>query len=155
MGGKLFFWLVICFPSSIALLATTFYQVLILSDLEADYINPFDAASRINYFILPEYIGQGALCVLCLFTGHWFMFLLSLPVTCHHIMRYVKREHLIDVTEVFRGLNAERKFRLAKLVMYLILLIVVIFRILAAGSSIFYHNSKFEELDIRLNTLGY
>ncbi|MED6221385.1 hypothetical protein PIB30_054089 [Stylosanthes scabra] len=133
MGWKLFFWLVICFPTSIALLATTFYQVLILSDLESDYINPFDASSRINYFVLPEYIVQGALCVLCLFTGHWLMFFLTLPVTCYHIMRYVKREHLIDVTEVFRGLNAERKFRLAKLVMYLILLIVVIFRLTLIG----------------------
>lgn len=153
MGWNLFFWLVICFPANIALLASTFYQVfslllstsfftpfllslcqcqcdptlkkrsiqvltsffqvifisfnkskfiffffffppfffgcnkvLVLSDLEADYINPFDASSRINYFVLPEFIVQGALCALCLFTGHWFMFLLTLPVTCYHIM---------------------------------------------------------------------
>jgi len=60
-------------------------KVLILSDLESDYINPFDASSRINYFVLPEFIGQGALCALCLFTGHWFMFLLTVPVTCYHV----------------------------------------------------------------------
>lgn len=59
-------------------------KVLILSDLESDYVNPFDASSRINYFVLPEFIGQGALCVLCLFTGHWFMFLLTVPVTVYH-----------------------------------------------------------------------
>lgn len=59
-------------------------KVLILSDLESDYVNPFDASSRINYFVLPEFIGQGALCALCLFTGHWFMFLLTVPVTCYH-----------------------------------------------------------------------
>uniref|UniRef100_I1L9V4 Uncharacterized protein n=1 Tax=Glycine max TaxID=3847 RepID=I1L9V4_SOYBN len=85
MGWNLLFWLAICFPSNIALLASTFYQVLILSDLESDYINPFDAASRINYFVLPEFVGQGALCALCLFTGHWFMFLLTVPVTCYHL----------------------------------------------------------------------
>ncbi|KAG4402338.1 hypothetical protein GLYMA_02G175400v4 [Glycine max] len=129
MGWNLLFWLVICFPANIALLASTFYQVLILSDLESDYINPFDAASRINYFVLPEYVGQGALCALCLFTGHWFMFLLTVPVTCYHLRLYVKREHLIDVTEVFRVLNAEKKYRIAKLALYLTVLIVTIFRL--------------------------
>ncbi|KAG4982589.1 hypothetical protein JHK82_027440 [Glycine max] len=158
MGWNLLFWLAICFPSNIALLASTFYQVLILSDLESDYINPFDAASRINYFVLPEFVGQGALCALCLFTGHWFMFLLTVPVTCYHLRLYVKREHLIDVTEVFRVLNAEKKYRIAKLALYLTVLIVTIFRpsirILAAGRVILY-SSKFEELDIRLNPIGF
>lgn len=56
-----------------------------------------------------------------------------LYVICHefsdlNMLRYVKREHLIDVTEVFRVLSAEKKFRIAKLVLYLIVLIVVIFR---------------------------
>ncbi|KAL9319240.1 hypothetical protein ACSQ67_015757 [Phaseolus vulgaris] len=147
MGWNLIFWLLICFPANIALLASTFYQVLILSDLESDYINPFDASSRINYFVLPEFIGQGALCALCLFTGHWFMFLLTVPVTCYHVrlcdvfaadtvsvcaynnVMYVKREHLIDVTEVFRVANAEKKFRIAKLALYLTVLIVTIFRL--------------------------
>lgn len=123
----------ICFPTNIALLASNFYQVLILSDLESDYINPFEASSRINYFILPEFIGQGVLCALCLLTGHWLMFLLNVPVTCYHAMLYVKREHLIDVTEVFRVLSAEKKFRIAKLVLYLIVLIVVIFRLTLIG----------------------
>ncbi|KOM34134.1 hypothetical protein LR48_Vigan02g028400 [Vigna angularis] len=128
MGWNLIFWLLICFPANIALLASTFYQVLILSDLESDYVNPFDASSRINYFVLPEFIGQGALCALCLFTGHWFMFLLTVPVTCYHARLYVKREHLIDVTEVFRVVNAEKKFRIVKLALYLTVLIVTIFR---------------------------
>ncbi|KAL2326965.1 hypothetical protein Fmac_020392 [Flemingia macrophylla] len=133
MGWNLLFWLAICFPVNIALLASTFYQVLILSDLESDYINPFDASSRINYLVLPEFIAQGALCALCLFTGHWFMFLLTVPVTCYHLMLYVKREHLIDVTEVFRVINAEKKLRIAKLALYLIVLIVTIFRLTLIG----------------------
>ncbi|KAK7392836.1 hypothetical protein VNO78_21285 [Psophocarpus tetragonolobus] len=133
MGWNLIFWLLICFPTNITLLASTFYQVLILSDLESDYINPFDASSRINYFVLPEFIAQGALCLLCLFTGHWFMFLLTVPVAGYHLKLYVKREHLIDVTEVFREINAEKKFRIAKLVLYLTVLIVTIFRLTLIG----------------------
>ncbi|KAH1069957.1 hypothetical protein GLYMA_03G141500v4 [Glycine max] len=91
MGLDLFFWLVLCLPLNFTLLASTFYQVLILSDLEADFINPYDASSRINYFIVPEFIGQGLL--------------------------YMKQTHLIDVTEVFRLLSAEKKFRIAKILL--------------------------------------
>ncbi|KAI4348738.1 hypothetical protein L6164_009424 [Bauhinia variegata] len=133
MGWNLFLWLMICFPTNIALLASTFYQVLILTDLEADYVNPYEAASRINYYVVPEFIAQGLLCALFLFTGHWFMFLLTVPVTCYHVRLYVKRQHLLDVTEVFRVLRDEKNFRIAKLALYLVLLIVTIFRLTLYG----------------------
>ncbi|KOM38816.1 hypothetical protein LR48_Vigan03g219800 [Vigna angularis] len=105
-----------------------FVEVLMLTDLEADFINPYDASSRINYFIVPEFIGQGLLCAFCLLTGHWIMFLLTVPVTCYHVMLYMKQQHLIDVTEVFRALNSEKKFRLAKLAYYLTIIIITVFR---------------------------
>lgn len=100
-----------------------------LSDLEADYINPYDASSKINYFVVPEFIAQGLLCALFLFTGHWVMFLLMLPLACYHGMLYVKQQHLLDVTEVFRVLNAEKKFRIVKLTFYLTLVMITIFRL--------------------------
>lgn len=40
----------------------------------------------------------------------------------------MKQQHLIDVTEVFRFLDAEKKYRLIKLVFYLILFVVVLIR---------------------------
>lgn len=43
-------------------------------------------------------------------------------------LRFLKREHLIDVTEVFRALKREKYFRLAKLIFYLLLFLIVIFR---------------------------
>ncbi|CAI8614044.1 unnamed protein product [Vicia faba] len=42
---------------------------------------------------------------------------------------YVKRQHLLDVTEVFRVLNAEKKFRITKLAFYLTMVIITIFRL--------------------------
>ncbi|KAL2320820.1 hypothetical protein Fmac_029789 [Flemingia macrophylla] len=142
MGLELIFWLVICFPFNVAFLASAFYQVLVLSDLEADFVNPYDASSRINYFIVPEFIGQGLLCALCLFTGHWIMFLLTVPVTCYHAMLYMRRQHLIDVTEVFRVLNAEKKFRIAKLAYYLTIIIITVFRLVLMG--VYYLDSEDE-----------
>jgi len=47
-----------------------------LADLEFDYINPYDSASRINKMVLPEYITVGVLCGFYLVTGHWVMALL-------------------------------------------------------------------------------
>lgn len=42
--------------------------------------------------------------------------------------RFMKREHLIDVTEVFRNLNSQKKFRLIKLGIYLIFFSILMFR---------------------------
>ncbi|CAI8614043.1 unnamed protein product [Vicia faba] len=99
MPFDLFFWLLICFPLNVALLASAFYQVLMLSDLEADYINPYDASSRINYYVVPEFIAQGLFCALFLFTGHWFMFLLMLPLASYHgTFQLVSEQHDLRVT---------------------------------------------------------
>ncbi|KAG6595652.1 Protein cornichon-like 1, partial [Cucurbita argyrosperma subsp. sororia] len=76
-----------------------------------------------------EFLVQGLFCSLFLFTGHWFMFLITVPVSCYHINLFLKREHLIDVTEVFKTLKREKYFRFAKLIFYLLLFLVVIFRL--------------------------
>ncbi|XP_030519776.1 protein cornichon homolog 1 isoform X1 [Rhodamnia argentea] len=139
---------------NIALFASTFYQILLLSDLEADYINMYEAASRINGLILPDFILQGVLSVLLLMTGHWFMFLVSVPVTCYHVMLYIKQRHLIDVTEVFRVLAAEKKYRMVKLGLLSVLFLMVIFRFIRAGHLLF-RGPQFGDLDIRSSFLEF
>ncbi|KAF5954422.1 hypothetical protein HYC85_007278 [Camellia sinensis] len=88
--GSLFAWLLFFFIL-IALLAIVVYQLRVfvqlmcLADLEFDYINPYDSASRINKMVLPEYFTQGVLCLLYLITGHWFMSLLSAPYLYYNV----------------------------------------------------------------------
>lgn len=60
-------------------------QLMCLADLEFDYINPYDSASRINYVVLPEFVLQGVLSLLFLLSGHWFMFLFSTPVLYYNV----------------------------------------------------------------------
>ena len=60
-----------------------------LSDLELDYINPFDSASSINKFVLVEFIIQGSLCAVYLLTGHWLMALINAPMVYYHANLYV------------------------------------------------------------------
>ncbi|CAN6926357.1 unnamed protein product [Brassica oleracea] len=114
---------------NLALVASAFYQVICLTDLEADHMNPFETSTCINRLVLPEFILQGSLCLLFLLTWHWFFFLVSLPVTCYHAMLYNKRRHLVDVTEVFRGIDFEKKLRFTKLGFYISLFILVVFRL--------------------------
>lgn len=44
------------------------------------------------------------------------------------MFRYIKRKHLIDVTEVFRFLDVEKKYRIIKLAFYLFIFIIVVVR---------------------------
>ncbi|OVA07868.1 Cornichon [Macleaya cordata] len=128
MSWELILWL-LSFAFTIALIAANLYQIICLSDLEFDYINPYDSSSRINGIVVKEFLVQGALCVLYLLTWHWFMFLISAPVTYYHLKLYMERKHLVDVTEIFSLLNGEKKYRYVKLGFYLFLFCVVIFRL--------------------------
>ncbi|KAJ8766125.1 hypothetical protein K2173_021642 [Erythroxylum novogranatense] len=101
--------------------------LMCLADLEFDYINPYDSSSRINNVIIPEYITQGALCLFFLVTGHWCMSLLCVPYLYYNFRLYTRRQHLIDVTEIFNQLHWEKKLRLFKLFYLIILLFLAIF----------------------------
>ncbi|KAK9059251.1 hypothetical protein SSX86_021870 [Deinandra increscens subsp. villosa] len=111
----------------IAILVIVVYQLICFADLEFDYINPYDSASRINTVILPEYITQGLLCVLYLITGHWMMLILAAPYLYYNITLYARRQHLVDVTEIFNQLNEEKTQRFFKLGHLVFLLFITLF----------------------------
>ncbi|KAJ6331980.1 hypothetical protein OIU76_010371 [Salix suchowensis] len=58
---------------------------------------------------------------------------------------FIRRQHLIDVTEVFRNLNTDKKRRMIKLGVYMIFFAIFIFRI-GTGILVLFNS---EELDIR------
>ncbi|KAI9079868.1 hypothetical protein K1719_038114 [Acacia pycnantha] len=120
---QIFLWL-LTFFLLLALLCLLGYQLILLVDLEFDYINPYDSASRINWVVLPEFIVQGVLCFILLVTGNWVMFLLSLPYLYYNVKLYMTRQHLVDVTEIYNQLRWEKKKRFIK-VGYLIMLFLV------------------------------
>lgn len=124
--GNLYAWL-ISFFFLIALLVLIVYQLMCLADLEFDYINPYDSSVQINRVILPEYITQGVLCVFFLLTGHWFMSLLCIPYLYYNVNLYMRKQHLVDVTEIFNMLHKEKKQRLFKLFYLIFLLFLCIF----------------------------
>lgn len=46
--------------------------------------------------------------------------------------RYMNKKHLIDVTEVFRYVDVEKKYRFAKLAVYSFLFILIIIRLVVS-----------------------
>ncbi|XP_025810430.1 protein cornichon homolog 4 [Panicum hallii] len=129
LGGKaemVFVWLT-AFFLVVALIVLVIYQLMCLADLEFDYINPFDSSSRINKVIMPEFVLQALLSVLFLLSGHWAMFLLSVPMVYYNYTLYQRRQHLVDVTEIFNQLGREKKRRLFKIVSLIVLLFLSLF----------------------------
>ncbi|CAN6202676.1 unnamed protein product [Urochloa humidicola] len=121
-----FVWLT-AFFLVVALIVLVIYQLMCLADLEFDYINPFDSSSRINKVVMPEFVLQALLSVLFLLSGHWAMFLLSLPMVYYNYTLYQRRQHLVDVTEIFNQLGREKKRRLFKIVSLIVLLFLSLF----------------------------
>lgn len=105
------------------------FQLLSLLDLEGDILNSYEASSRINPMVVPEFILQGVFCVIFLLTSHWFMFLMALPITVYNAMLYWNGKHLIDVTEIFRNLNFEKKLRFIRAGSCIALLVVIVIRL--------------------------
>nr|KYP56434.1 ER-derived vesicles protein ERV14 [Cajanus cajan] len=124
--ADLFAWL-ISFFILIALIVLVIYQLMCLADLEFDYINPYDSASRINKVVLPEYITVGGLCLFYIVTGHWVMSLLCAPYLYYNVRLYRQRNHLVDVTEIFNQLPKEKKQRLFKLFYLVFILFLSLF----------------------------
>ncbi|CAL5218809.1 g535 [Coccomyxa viridis] len=106
------------------------YILITLSDLEADYLNPHDSSVIVNYWLVPEYLGQGVITLVLLLTGKWVAGLLSLGLTAYHIRAYMQKEHVVDVTEVFRQIPRQKMIRIVKLVIYLVSFVYFIFRTL-------------------------
>ncbi|KAJ4971569.1 hypothetical protein NE237_004668 [Protea cynaroides] len=153
MTWELLLWL-ISFFVSIALLAVVIYQLICLSDLEIDCINPYDSSSRINAVVIPEFIAQGTLCAFYLMTWHWFMFLITAPVLYYHIKLYMKRQHFIDVTEIFRLLDGEKKHRMVKLAFYLLLFFIVIYSYLKLIITLFFFVYKQDGSNIKISIIS-
>ncbi|KAM7494142.1 hypothetical protein LguiB_028751 [Lonicera macranthoides] len=124
--GDMLAWILFFFIL-IALVGLVVFQLMCLADLEFDYINPYDSASRINKVILPEYITQGFLCLLYLLAGHWMMSLLCVPYLYYNVRLYMRRHHLVDVTEIFNQLSWEKKQRLFKLGYLIFILFISLF----------------------------
>ncbi|XP_078442033.1 protein cornichon homolog 1-like [Wolffia australiana] len=120
-------FLVVAFIILLVILGLIIYQFICLSDLELDYINPYDLAATINALAVPELALHGLLAIIFLFTSHWLLFFFCLPLLLVNLRLYLKRQHLVDVTEIFGQVGREKTRRLFKAAGVLALLFVTLF----------------------------
>lgn len=72
------------------LLFLTVYILMILSDLDSDYINSRECCDKLNFWTRPRLVG---LCILCLLPASgptWFPAILALPFAFWHLRRILK-----------------------------------------------------------------
>jgi hypothetical protein len=157
MPWQLLVWLVAFIMQSGAL-GMCIYQLVQLTDLEADFINPHEAAKNYNLVAvsfnllylgdtlvflvasphallprfrvtqLPDIAAQAAGTVLLLLTGNWIVGTLQLAALAYNVLQHRGGRHLVDVTEIFRQIKPRRKILLIKLGMYLLVFVGIIYR---------------------------
>lgn len=132
MGLEFVFWF-LCLLVGMALLTLNTFQLFSILDLEGDALNSYEASSRINSMVIPEFIMQGVFCFIFLLTSNWILFLMALPITVYHAMLYANGKHLVDVTEIFRNLTFEKNLRYFRAGAYVVLLVVVIIRLVLSA----------------------
>ncbi|CAN3365003.1 ER-derived vesicles protein Erv14p [Diutina catenulata] len=108
------------------------YYLIMLSDLECDYINPLEICHRLNPYIIPEAGLQGFLAILFLVNGYWFPFLLNLPVLAYNVRKIMNKEHLLDATEIFRTLSKHKRESFLKLGFHLLMFFFYLYRMIMA-----------------------
>ncbi len=65
-------------------LPSLFLQLICLSDLEQDYMNPHEACTSVNNIVLPEYALQAFMTLVYTMFGHWVVALIAVPMTLYN-----------------------------------------------------------------------
>lgn len=75
-----------------------------------------------------EYIGQAVLATWLTVSGKWIAASIHISVCLWNLRTYLRREHHVDVTEIFRQLPKQKMMRMIKLVIYLFAFVLIIYR---------------------------
>ncbi|XP_078173751.1 protein cornichon homolog 1-like [Carex rostrata] len=122
----LLFW-VSSFLLLLLLVISVVYQLLTLSDLERDRINTHEGTLQVNRAIYVESVFQLIICLLFLFSGQWFMFLLCIPAIYYSTRMYMRGQHKVSEVDIFGKIEQEKTRRLIKLGMLVIPLCLSLF----------------------------
>ncbi|CAG9823108.1 unnamed protein product [Phaedon cochleariae] len=116
-----------------AILFLLIYFVIVLSDLECDYLNAQECCSRLNIWVYPKLIAHVFLNSLLFVHGHWVLFFINLPVTCwmaYEVINVPKGNMgIYDPTEIHNRGQLKRHMRdcMVFLGFYLILFFIYLY----------------------------
>ncbi|EFJ44997.1 hypothetical protein VOLCADRAFT_76026 [Volvox carteri f. nagariensis] len=129
MSLEFIIWL-FAFLLQAAMLGRTMFALISLSDLENDFINPYDLTLRLNRFVALEYVGQVLITASLLLTGKWFIGVLQLGMLGFLLHNWSTRRHVVDATDVFRQLPVQKKRRLIMFGSFLLYFIIITYRLI-------------------------
>ncbi|XP_066981607.1 protein cornichon homolog 4 [Macrobrachium rosenbergii] len=116
-----------------ALLFLLVYYVITLSDLECDYLNAQQCCYRLNIWVIPKLAAHLLLSAVFLLTGHYYLFLASIPLAVYIIREYVKVPKgnfgVYDPTEIHRmgQLKAHMRDAVIGLAYYLVFFFIYLY----------------------------
>lgn len=108
------------------------YFLVLLGDLELDYINPIDLCNKINKYMLPEMIIHASISVLLLITGHFWSFLFNVPLLALNFQFVRSKKYLLDATEIFKTMLTYKRNCFIRLVFYLFAFFYYLFHMIIA-----------------------
>ncbi|ORX93598.1 ER-derived vesicles protein ERV14 [Basidiobolus meristosporus CBS 931.73] len=129
MSGEALLFMLALVLSGVMLFGMVFY-VIMLTDLESDYINPIDLCNKLNQFVLPEYLVQYLIIAAFFLTGSWIAMLLNVPIVAYNTRQLLNRKHMYDATEIFRTLPQHKKESFFKLAFYLLCFFYYLYRMI-------------------------
>ena len=120
----MFPWLVLVFLLQSLSLVLSLHELVMLIDLQNDYINPHDCARKVNALALPQLGLLAASAGVCVLSGRWISALLYLAALA--LLESNRAGAHVDVTEVMRTLATKRKQRLWLVALHAALLVFCI-----------------------------
>ena len=75
-----------------------------------------------------EYILNGVLAAFLLVSGKWISAAVQVAICLWNLRMYLARDHIVDVTEIFRQLPKQKMMRMIKLVIFLFAFVLIIYR---------------------------
>lgn len=113
-----------------SLLGIAFYTLICLSDLENDFINPYDLCTKLNRWVVPEYALQTAItCLVCL-SLKYFIGSAELAMLVYLLKFWFSKQQYIDATDAFKQLPAQKRKRTIILVFHLACFVFITYRVI-------------------------
>lgn len=132
MSFEFLMWLFMFFGQA-ALLGRTMYALICLTDLENDFINPFDLSTRLNAWVVPEYVLEIFITVVLLMSGKWLLGGLHVLMSAYIMKLLVDKKLHVDPTEAFKQLPDLKRYRWVALGFHLLSFIFVIYRLIESS----------------------
>jgi len=127
MGLVAIFVWIIALLAAMALLFFAVFSLVSFSDLDVD-LNPIDLAKRLNPLIPYEMLTFAVTTAIFLLGGFWIELIVNLPLLAWYGYIYFTKQYRIDPTQVFAKLSFYKNISLAKLVYFMILFFVYLYR---------------------------